>query len=154
MKTKNIKQTFLWTDLLVIAGVIAVGCVLLPLSSGWAALGGTIVAIGIAMIPFFHHGYKIKGHHGIFKREEILVPRDYKDSILTFLQGNQEKLDLAPGTVSGGLVEIYWRGKDKDLLARYFDYQLHLEGTDFPLHKITQQQAQELKRIQTQIALF
>ena len=154
MKTKNIKQTFLWTDLLVIAGVIAVGCVLLPLSSGWAALGGTIVAIGIAMIPFFHHGYKIKGHHGIFKREEILVPRDYKDAILTFLQGNEDVLDLKPSTVSGGLVEIYRRGNDKELFARYFDYQLHLEGTNFPLQKITLQQAQELRRVQTQIALF
>ena len=154
MKIKEIRKTFLLSDILIVAAVVAAGSALLLLGGGWATLGGTIIAIGVAMLPFMRHGCIIHGHHGVYHLEEILVPREYQDTILHFLQGDTSSLDLEAGKSSGALVEIYRKRSDDTLLARYFDYKLHLDGTDFPIVPITMQQLEELRKFQFKPKVF
>ena len=153
-KRHNIKQTYLWSDLLIIAAIVLIGTLLLPLNSGWASLGGIIIAFGIAMLPFFRHGYRIEGENGIYKIEEILVNRENKDAILAFIQGTTTTLEVQAGNAPGAIVDLYKKRCEETILAQYFDYKLHLEGTDFPITRITLQQAEEIRKLKITPATF
>ena len=87
-KNKNIRKTFLWSDMIVILAVILAGVAFLPFGLGWQELGYSIIVCGLCMAPLYMHGYKIVGESGVFQEECILVSRKDRESIFYFLAEN------------------------------------------------------------------
>lgn len=154
MKKQHIRQTYTLLDLCIVAGITIIGAAFIPFGGSMATLGGTIIAIGISCLPFLRHGYRIHGYKGTYRLEEILVPREHQNAIMTFLQGESPTLNAQAGKTSGALIEIYRKKGDNTLLARYFDYKLHMEGTDFPILQISSPQLEELRKIQVKPEVF
>ena len=146
MKKKSVKKVFLATDLCVIVAVLAAGCVLLPFGSGWRELGYVIISCGLSMIPFFLHGYRIEGHPGTFRLEDIPVSRENQDTVLTFLNGETTELDVRHSEQGGAVVSLYSRKNGGEILAQYFDYAQMLNGVEFPIRPITSEQRDKLKQ--------
>lgn len=143
---KQVKIAFLMQDVLVIAAVAAVGIVCLLLSNGgWLnVIGWFIVLCALMMIPFYHHGYRIKGRNGVYRCKVVLMTMEGKQEILSFLEGKSDTLDLGRFRKGGALVEIY-RRNGGPMLARYFDYAEHLAGNDYALHEVTPEQVAKLE---------
>lgn len=149
MKEKQVKKTFLPQDIAILAAVFAAGAACFPLGEGWGELGVIIILCGVIMLPFYHHGYKLEGQKGLFRLKEISLSRENRDEILAFLDGNTELLDLHPWQKGGALVDVYWRKNDGFMMARYFDYADFLNGVEYPLRKVSQQQVSVLETFAT-----
>lgn len=147
MKKSPVKKAFLATDILVIAAVVAVGCVLLPFGPGWREFGYIIIACGLVMAPLYLHGYTIEGHSGIFHLEEIPVSRDSKEAVLAFLNGETDELAINPSEPGGALISLYTRKNGGEILAQYFDYTNVMAGNDTPVFAITAAQYEQLKKL-------
>ncbi len=137
MKEKQVKEAFLGGDVAVLAGVFAVGVVCLFLGDGWNGVGVILLLCGAMMVPFYHHGYRLEGRRGLFRRKEILLSRENKDEILSFLEGETASLDLHPIQKGGALVDVYYQKGDSSMMARYFDYQDFIKDVQYPLHEIS-----------------
>ena len=147
MKKSPVKKAFLATDILVIAAVVAVGCVLLPFGPGWREFGYIIIACGLVMAPLYLHGYTIEGHGGIFHLEEIPVSRDSKEAVLAFLNGETDELTFTPSEPGGALISLYTHKNGGEILAQYFDYTNVMAGNDTPVIAITVAQYDQLKKL-------
>lgn len=145
MKKKSVKHVFLLSDLLIIATVLAIGILLLFLNGGWGALGLTIILCEAVIIPFVRHGYKIEGYPGTYRLEEIPVSRNCQEAVLRFLSDAGDGIDAQPSDAGGALVSVYHKRGENILLAQYFDYAQFLNGVEFPMVKITEQQLISLK---------
>ena len=144
MKTKNIRKTFLWSDIVILLAILAIGVVLLLLGSGWKELGYVVIACDVCMIPFCLHGYKIAGELGVFHEESLAVSRDDQEAILAFLKGENNTLDILANEQGGALISVYYQ-KGKDVFyAQYYDYVQMMEGVKFPLLKISPDQREKL----------
>ena len=145
-KDKTVRQVYTLSDLALLAGILAVGLFgfFIP---GLSGLGYTLLLCLILMIPFWKHGFRIAGQEGVFSQKEILVPRECKDQILNFLDGQTDKLDLHPAMDGGALVNIYTRQKDQLILARYFDYADFAAGKEYDLHEISQEKKSRLEEM-------
>ncbi len=144
MKTKNIRKTFLWSDIVILLAVLAIGVVLLPWGSGWKELGYVIIACDVCMLPFCLHGYKITGESGVFHEKSIAVSRDDQEAILSFLEDGNSTFDIHVNEQGGALISIYYQ-KGKDVFyAQYYDYVQMMEGETFPLLKISTDQKVKL----------
>lgn len=147
MKTKNIRKTFLWSDIVILLAILAIGVVLLLLGSGWKELGYVVIACDVCMIPFCLHGYKIAGESGVFHEKSISVSRDDQEAILAFLKGENNILDIHANEQGGALISIYYQ-KEKDVFyAQYYDYVQIMEGVKFPLLKISLGQREEMLKV-------
>lgn len=146
MKKNPVKTVFLASDICVIAAVVALGFAFLPFGSGWRELGYVIISCGLSMVPFFHHGYKIEGHVGTFRLEDITVSRENQDIILSFLEGETDELNVKQSDQGGALVSLYHRKGGNEILAQYFDYAQKLKGVEFPIISITPERCEKLKQ--------
>ena len=147
---KTIRQVYSLSDIALLAGILVVGLVCSFFIKGLAGLGYTILLCWVMMLPFWHHGYRIAGQDGVFSQKEILVARECKDEILAFLDGSSDVLEHNPRMNGGALVNIYTRGKDGLILARYFDYADYVAGKEYELHEITSAQLERLMIIGAQ----
>ena len=148
---KQVKKTFLLQDIAILAAIFAAGAACFLLGEGWAGLGGTLIFFGLMMLPFYHHGYRLEGHKGLFRLREISLSRENKDEILAYLDGKSDQLDLHPLMPGGALVDVYWRKSDGHMLARYFDYADFIKGVEYPLREITQAQFDTLLALEPKI---
>ena len=140
MKEQGIKQVFLLSDIIVMLAVFIPGIVCLFLGKDWSGTGVIIILCGLMMVPFYHHGYRLDGQKGVFRKKDVLMPRECKEDILAFLDGTTETLDLHPRMNGGAVVDIYYRKGEKDAYARYFDYAEFISGTEYPLKEISDRQ--------------
>lgn len=147
MKKSPVKKAFLATDILVIAAVLAAGCVLLPFGPGWREFGYIIIACGLVMAPIYLHGYTVEGHSGIFRLEEIPVSRDSKEMVLAFLNGETDELPISSSEPGGALISLYTHKNGEEILAQYFDYTDMMAGNDTPVVAITVAQYGQLKEL-------
>ena len=147
MKTKNIRKTFLWSDIVILLAILAIGVVLLLLGSGWKELGYVVIACDVCMIPFCLHGYKRAGESGVFHEKSISVSRDDQEAILAFLKGENNILDIHANEQGGALISIYYQ-KEKDVFFfLFYDYVQIMEGVKFPLLKISLGQREEMLKV-------
>lgn len=144
MKNKNIHKAFLGSDLVVILAVFAVGIVFLPFGSGWLALGLGIMLCSVCMLPFYIHGYKIEGAHGVFRELNITVSRDEQDAIMSFLQGDTPTLGFQVQENGGAIVSLYYQKGSDVAYAQFYEYSYVMEGKPLPLLKITPEQKEIL----------
>jgi hypothetical protein len=114
MKNPQVKKTFLPQDIAVLAVIFAAGAACFLLGEGWGGLGVVILLCGAMMLPFYRHGYRLEDRKGLYRLQEISLPRDNKAEILAYLEGKLETLDLHSPQPGGALVEVYYR-KDEDL---------------------------------------
>ncbi len=145
MKNQQVKKTFLPQDIAVLAVIFAAGAVCFLPGEGWGGLGVIILLCGATMLPFYRHGYRIKGRKGLFRLREISLSRDNKDQILAYLEGSLEKIDLHSPQPGGALVEVYYRKGEDRRFARYFDYTDFAQGREYPLHEVTREQVSTLE---------
>ena len=146
---KRIRKVFLLKDIAVLAAMSAAGAACLFIGEGWSGAGVLIFLCVLMMLPFCRHGYRIEDRKGVFHGREILLARENRDEILAWLDGTADRLDLHPRVPGGALVEIYIRKKDGLTLARYFDYNDFINGTEYPLHEITAEQVACLETFST-----
>lgn len=139
MKRKQVKKVFLPTDIAVLAVIFAAGCACFFIK-GWSGAGIIILLCWVLLIPFYIHGYRLRGQEGLFRLKEIPLSRENKDEILAFLDGKTETLDLHPWQPGGVLVDVYCRKSDGLLLARYYDYNDIVNGVEYPLREVTPEQ--------------
>lgn len=142
---KQVRKTFLPQDIALLAAIFAAGAACFLLGEGWVGLGVIIIMCGVTMLPFYHHGYRLKGQKGVFRLKELSFPRDYKEEILAFLDGKTEDIDLPPWTKGGVLVDVYWRKSDGFMMARYFDYADFSNGVEYPLREVSEQKVARLE---------
>ena len=149
MTKERTKQVFLWTDWLII-GILTVASVFVTTLGGdWTAIGVCALVCVFAFAPFLRHGYKLEGQSGVFRLEEILVPRECHTEILTFLNGDTDELSIQPAVHGGALVRLFHRKSDGITLAQYFDYAQHLAGTEYPFVSVSGQRLEVLRKLQT-----
>ena len=74
----------------------------------------------------------------------MTVPRECKEDILAFLDGQADRLDLHPVVQGGALVEVFSRKGTDDALARYFDYADYAAGKEYPLRELSPDRAAAL----------
>ena len=149
MTKDTAKQVFLWTDWLIIGILVAAGVFITTLGGSWTAFGVCWIACVLAFAPFLRHGYKLEEQTGVFRLEEILVPRECQTQILAFLNGDTDELSVQPAVHGGALVRLFRRKSDGTTLAQYFDYAQHLAGTDFPLVPVKEHQIEVLRGLQS-----
>ncbi|MBQ4434055.1 MAG: hypothetical protein IJK05_08895 [Bacteroidales bacterium] len=145
MKEQNVRQVFLLSDLLVLLVVFLPGIVCLFLGEGWNGAGVIIILCGLMMVPFYHHGYKLEGRKGVFRKKDVLMPRECKEEILAFLDGSSNVLDLHPTMKGGAIVDIYYQKNEACAIARYFDYSEFASGTEYHFREITPEQMKKLE---------
>lgn len=145
MKEKQVKIAYLPGDIALLALVFSLGAVCLLLGGGWSGTGVIIILCGLMMVPFQHHGYRIEGRRGLFRVREILLSRENREEILSFLDGKTDTLDLHPVCRGGALVEVYYRSGDERMLARYYDYDQSVSGTYCPLREVSSGQVSLLE---------
>lgn len=143
------KQVFLWTDWLILGILVAAGVLVAVLGGSWTAFGVCWIACVLAFAPFLRHGYKLEGQTGVFRLEEVLVPRECQTQILAFLNGNTDELSVQPAVHGGALVRLFRRKSDGTTLAQYFDYAQHLAGTEYPFVPVSAQQAKAVLALQS-----
>ena len=136
MKERQVRKAFLPTDIAVLAVILAAGCACF-FFKGWSGIGIIILLCWALLIPFYIHGYRLRGQKGLFRLKEIPLSRENKDEILAFLDGKTQTLDLHPWQQGGVLVDVYTRKSDGLMLARYFDYGDFVNGIEYPLREIT-----------------
>lgn len=149
MTKDTAKQVFLWTDWLILGILVAAGVLVAVLGGSWTAFGVCWIACVLAFAPFLRHGYKLEGQSGVFRLEEILVPRECQTQILAFLNGDTDELSVQPAVHGGALVRLFRRKSDGATLAQYFDYAQHLAGTDYPLVPVKEHQIEVLRGLQS-----
>ena len=149
MTKERFKQVFLWTDWLIIVILVAAGVFITTLGGDWTAIGICTIVCVIAFAPFLRHGYKLEGQSGVFRLEEILVPRECHTEILAFLNGDTNELSIQPAVHGGALVRLFHRKSDGITLAQYFDYAQHLAGSDYPLVPVKEHQIEVLRGLQS-----
>lgn len=149
MTKDTAKQVFLWTDWLILGILVAAGVLVAVLGGSWTAFGVCWIACVLAFAPFLRHGYKLEGQSGVFRLEEILVPRECQTQILAFLNGDTDELSIQPAVHGGALVRLFRRKSDGATLAQYFDYAQHLAGTDYPLVPVKEHQIEVLRGLQS-----
>ena len=143
------KQVFLWTDWLILGILVAAGVLVTVLGGSWTAFGVCWIACVLAFAPFLRHGYKLEGQTGMFRLEEILVPRECQTQIIAFLNGDTDELSVQPAVHGGALVRLFRRKSDGTTLAQYFDYAQHLAGSDYPLVPVKEHQIDVLRGLQS-----
>ena len=146
-KNKNIRKTFLWSDMIVILAVILAGVAFLPFGLGWQELGYSIIVCGLCMAPLYMHGYKIVGESGVFQEECILVSRKDRESIFLFLSGESSSLDFHQQEQGGALVSLFYQKNKEVYYAQYFDYAQIMKGETFPVVKISSEQYEALRNL-------
>ena len=145
MKEQHVKQVFLLSDLAVLLAVFIPGIVCLFLGEGWNGAGVIIILCGLMMVPFYHHGYKLEGRKGVFRKKDVLMPWECKEEILAFLDGSSDVLDLHPTMKGGAIVDIYYQKNEPCAIARYFEYSEFASGTEYTLQEITPDQMKILE---------
>ena len=140
----KIKNVFVLSDILVLAAILAAGCLLFLFGQGWRAIGICVVACGLCMCPFFRHGYKIDGVSGVFRVQDIPVSRENEAAIVSFLNKQIPELNIGPHIQGGALVSVYTRKGCDETYAQYYDYAKILSGECHPVVRITSQQRDEL----------
>ena len=149
MTKDTAKQVFLWTDWLILGILVAAGVLVTVLGGSWTAFGVCWIACVLAFAPFLRHGYKLEGQTGVFRLEEVLVPRECQTQILAFLNGDTDELSVQPAVHGGALVRLFRRKSDGITLAQYFDYAQHLAGSDYPLVPVKEHQIEVLRGLQS-----
>lgn len=149
MTKERFKQVFLWTDWLIIGILVAAGVLVAVLGGSWTAFGVCWIACVLAFAPFLRHGYKLEGQSGVFRLEEILVPRECQTQILAFLNGDTDELSVQPAVHGGALVRLFRRKSDGATLAQYFDYAQHLAGSEYPFVPVSAQQTKAVRALQS-----
>ena len=149
MTKDTAKQVFLWTDWLILEILVAVGVLVTVLGGSWTAFGVCWIACVLAFAPFLRHGYKLEGQTGVFRLEEVLVPRECQTQILAFLNGDTDELSVQPAVHGGALVRLFRRKSDGTVLAQYFDYAQHLAGSEYPFVPVSAQQAKAVRALQS-----
>ena len=139
MKDKQVRKAFLPSDIAVLAAIFVAGCACFFIE-GWSAIGIIILLCWAMLVPFYIHGYKLRGQKGLFRVKEIPLSRENKEEILAFLDRKTDTLDLHPWLPGGVLVDVYSRKSDGLMLARYYDYVDDVNGIEYPLREITPQQ--------------
>ena len=149
MMKDRAKQVFLWTDWLILGILVAAGVLVAVLGGSWTAFGVCWIACVLAFAPFLRHGYKLEGQTGVFRLEEVLVPRECQTQIIAFLNGDTDELSVQPAVHGGALVRLFRRRSDGATLAQYFDYAQHLAGSDYPLVPVKEHQIDVLRGLQS-----
>lgn len=149
MTKDTAKQVFLWTDWLILGILVAAGVLVAVLGGSWTAFGVCWIACVLAFAPFLRHGYKLEGQTGVFRLEEVLVPRECQTQIIAFLNGDTDELSVQPAVQGGALVRLFRRKSDGTTLAQYFDYAQHLAGTEYPFVPVSAQQAKAVRALQS-----
>ncbi|MDY6325755.1 MAG: hypothetical protein SPL42_01985 [Bacteroidales bacterium] len=149
MTKDTAKQVFLWTDWLILGILVAAGVLVAVLGGSWTAFGVCWIACVLAFSPFLRHGYKLEGQTGVFRLEEVLVPRECQTQIIAFLNGDTDELSVQPAVHGGALVRLFRRKSDGTTLAQYFDYAQYLAGTEYPFVPVSAQQAKAVRALQS-----
>ena len=166
-KVKTVRQVFTLPDIALLAAIAALGVAIILFGKDWSGAGYLVLLCLLSMVPFWRHGFRINGQRGEFKEEEILVARECKDSILSFLddynhlptglpaqtlvtlEGESDSLEHRPRQEGGALVEVF-TGKGGKIFARYFDYADFAKGKEYELHEISPEKKERLKEIDAQ----
>lgn len=141
-KERSVRQVFSPADVVLLAGILAVGIIFCLVGSSW--IGISILVCWAIYVPFCRHAYRLKGEKGFFRLREIAVARECRDEIIAFLAGDIESFKYEPWQNGGALVEIYSRKRDGKILARYFDYSDFINGTEYGWHTISEDRMDQL----------
>ena len=147
MKKEKIKQVFAWYDLLILAGMLAVGVALVLFSQELALLGGLVIVCVFVLAPLVRHGYKLPGRPGTYRLEAIPVSRASRQAVQDYLAGECEDLDAAFFKQRGALVMVYYQKHTNETLAQFYEYDLALSGALSPVVPISPQQLETLKKM-------
>ncbi len=147
MKRKQVRKVYLIKDILVLMVVFIVGIACLLLGSGWSVIGVFVLSCGLSMVPFYMHGYKIKGQKGLFLMEEIPVSRQDEEIIRSFINGENSMLNIRLQQNGGALLLLYRRKTDGLVFVQYYDYNQVLQGKESPLIKLSAEQDNILRKI-------
>ena len=146
---KQVRKTFLPQDIAVLTAIFAAGAACFLLGEGWDGLGVTVILCGAMMLPFYHHGYRLEGRKGLYRLKEISLSRENKADILAYLEGSVDTVNLQSWQPGGVLVDVYYRKGEDRCFARYFDYADYVQGIEYPLYEVTQQQVSTLESFAT-----
>lgn len=149
MKSKNIRKTFLLSDIIILFGTLVVGALLLPFGSAWTAVGAVVIACGACMIPFCIHGFKIESESGIFREVNVPVSRDCQDEIISFLEGDVATPSFKFLEQGGALISVYYQKNSDVSFAQFYEYNHVMEGKSFPLLKITPAQKETILNLKS-----
>ena len=147
MTKDTAKQVFLWSDWLIVWGLVAASVFIATLGGDWTTIGICAIVCVLAFAPFLRHGYRLEGQIGTYRLEEILVPRQCETQILAFLNGETDELVVNPAVSGGAIVRLFHRKSDGSTLAQYFDYDQYLSGTVHPFVSVSGQQIEALRRL-------
>ena len=108
-------------DLLFSTIVILVGIGLFFVSKG---AGIAVALIGILLLIFFKSGSKFEGSDIILKHKKLEISRKYQQSVLDFLNGKTEELEMQPGNEGGTLLlEVWYNERECVAYAQVHAYQ-------------------------------
>ena len=82
------------------------------------------------------------------------MPRECKETILAYLDGQTDTLDLHPVMQGGALVDIYYRKGETEAYARYFDYADFAKGVEYPLRSVNPDQVKKFESYITKAKMF
>ena len=86
--------------------------------------GIAIALLGILILIFYKTGYKFTGSDVILKHKKLEISRKYQQSVLDFLNGKSESLEMQPGNEGGTLLLEAWYNEQEGIAyAQLHTYQ-------------------------------
>ena len=93
------------------------------------AVGITIVLCGVLMLFIYKTGYKHEDSNTIFTKTAFELSVHCRQSVLDFLEGRKETVELIHGNEGGTLRLEVWYNKEERIayaqLSDYYDYIFH-----------------------------
>lgn len=77
--------------------------------------GIAIALLGILILFFYKTGYKFTGNDVILKHKKLEISRKYQQSVLDFLNGKSEILEMQPGNEGGTLLLEAWYNEQEGI---------------------------------------
>ena len=86
------------------------------------------------------------GGKGVISVAAHVVPETMHDMVMAFLNGETAVFQAHPQETGGALLSLYYRKNGGYLFAQYFDYVKTMQGTTYPVVKLTPEQSETLKK--------
>ena len=118
------KGTHTPKDIIISLLVIAAGAGLF-LIEGWGqGLGALLVATGLLMLIFWKGAWKKDGQGVALEKECLDLSKKCEASVLDYINGKAEDLNVAPGTDGGSIrVELHYNSKEEIAYAMVYDFE-------------------------------
>lgn len=109
-------------DLLISIAILAIGILFTFIIPSWRWLGISALITAAFMLPFYKTGYVLASQKGIFRKKEIILPRECKAQIVDYMEGNSEVLDIDPFNKGGLLLDWYYKKDHSKQFGLLYDF--------------------------------